>query len=146
MLIFSWIKLFWYSCFMWNKLGRLSWFQQFLCVGLGIWIVLQFMWTEDWVLLVHNTRSNDSWFMHKLCLSLHAMNRLVRREKAYITSKTLLDNLSGAWFHFLKRKTDKITHNFFQPVYISFGREIIYVIHSSNIICIALVYWEKMHI
>ena len=26
--IFPWIKLFWYSCFIWDRLERLSWFRQ----------------------------------------------------------------------------------------------------------------------
>ena len=27
--IYSWIKLWWYSCFMWDKIGRPNWFQFF---------------------------------------------------------------------------------------------------------------------
>ena len=44
------------------------------------------------VALFHNTRSKDARFMHKLCLSLYAMNRLMREEAVYIASKTSLDN------------------------------------------------------
>ena len=48
------------------------------------------------VVLVHNTRSKDSGFMHKLSLSLHAMNRLVWRERVYMVLITSLDNSNGA--------------------------------------------------
>ena len=34
MWIFPWIKLSWHSCSMWDKLGWLNWFWQFLCEGL----------------------------------------------------------------------------------------------------------------
>ena len=33
--IFSWIKLSWYSCSVWDKLGWLNWFWQFLYEGLS---------------------------------------------------------------------------------------------------------------
>ena len=36
MWIFPWIKLSWHSCSMWEKLGWLSRFWQFLCEGLSI--------------------------------------------------------------------------------------------------------------
>ena len=45
---------------------------------------------------VHDSRSNNSRFMHKLCLSLHAMNKLAREETAYVASKTSLDNSNRA--------------------------------------------------
>ena len=32
--IFPWIKLSWHSCCVWDKLGWLNWFWQFLCKGL----------------------------------------------------------------------------------------------------------------
>ena len=34
--IFPWIKLSWHSCSMWDKLGWLNWFWQFLCDGLSL--------------------------------------------------------------------------------------------------------------
>ena len=33
--IFPWIKLSWHSCSMWDKLGWLNWFWQFLCERLS---------------------------------------------------------------------------------------------------------------
>ena len=36
MWIFPWIKLSWHSCSMWDKLGWLNWFWQFLCDGLSL--------------------------------------------------------------------------------------------------------------
>ena len=35
MWIFPWIKLSWYSCSMWDKLGWLNWLWHFLCEGLS---------------------------------------------------------------------------------------------------------------
>lgn len=53
------------------------------------------------VVLVHDTRPNYLIFIHKLCLFLHVMNRLARRETAYIASKTSLGYLNRAYFYFL---------------------------------------------
>ena len=33
--IFHWIKLSWHSCSVWDKLGWLDWFWQFICQGLS---------------------------------------------------------------------------------------------------------------
>ena len=41
---------------------------------------------------IHDSRSNNTPFMHKLCFALHVMNRLAPRETAYIALKTSLDN------------------------------------------------------
>ena len=43
--------------------------------------------------MVHNLMIHNSCIMHKLCLSLHVMSRLVQGKTAYITLKTLLVNL-----------------------------------------------------
>ena len=61
--------------------------------------------TKSRVILFHNTRSNNARFMHKLCLSLHAMNRLMREEAVYMASKTLLDSSSRVLFLSLKAKS-----------------------------------------
>ena len=61
------------------------------------------------VVLVHDTRSNDSRFMHKLCHSLDAMNRLAQGETAHIALKTSLDNSNPGIvmsFHQKNRKKD----------------------------------------
>ena len=36
MWVFPWIKLSWHSCSLWDKLGWLNWFWQFLCEGLSL--------------------------------------------------------------------------------------------------------------
>ena len=61
--------------------------------------------TKSRVVLFHNTRSNNARFIHELCLSLHAMNRLMREKAVYIASKTLLDNSSRILFLSLKAKS-----------------------------------------
>ena len=40
----------------------------------------------SWVVLFHNAQSNDARFMHKLCLSLHAMNRVMGVEVEWLLS------------------------------------------------------------
>ena len=65
MWIFPWIKLSWHPCSMWEQLGWLNWFWQFLCEGLfsfkpkGFYyscMVLQFMGRKDFLLHKANSR------------------------------------------------------------------------------------------
>ena len=35
MRVFPWVKLFWHSCSLWDRLGWLNWFRQFFCEGLS---------------------------------------------------------------------------------------------------------------
>ena len=46
--IFPWIKLFWNSCSMWDKLGWLNWFWQFLCKGLSSFNPKRFHYSYAW--------------------------------------------------------------------------------------------------
>ena len=61
--------------------------------------------TKSRIVLFHNTRSKDARFMPKLCLSLHAINRLMREEAVYISSTTSLDNSNRVLFLSLKAKS-----------------------------------------
>ena len=60
MWIIRWIKLSWRFCSVWDKLGWLKWFQEFLCEGLSsfnqkalYYPYWQFMWWKD--ILLHRT-------------------------------------------------------------------------------------------
>ena len=46
--IFLWIKLWRYSCSMWDKLGWFSWFWQFLCEGLSSFKTKGFCYSYAW--------------------------------------------------------------------------------------------------
>ena len=48
MWIFPWIKLSWYSCSMWDKLGWLNWLWQFLCEGLPSFNPKRFCYPYAW--------------------------------------------------------------------------------------------------
>ena len=48
MWIFPWTKLFWHSCCMWDKLGWLNWFWQFLCEGLSSFNPKRFYYSYAW--------------------------------------------------------------------------------------------------
>ena len=71
----------------------------------------------------NDSRSNDALFMHKLCLYLHATNKLTRGETACIASKTSFGNSNRSWFVFLKAKTNKITRIFYPPMHFLFHRQ-----------------------
>ena len=55
MVILPWIKLSWYSCFMWNKLGSLNQFKQFLPWGLSSFN------SKESVTLMHGLSSDISF-------------------------------------------------------------------------------------
>ena len=46
--IFSWIKLSWHSCSVWDKLGWLNWFWQFLCERLSSFNLKGFWYSYAW--------------------------------------------------------------------------------------------------
>ena len=48
MWIFPWIKLSWHSCSMWDKLGWLNWFGQFLYEGLSSFNLKRFYYSYAW--------------------------------------------------------------------------------------------------
>ena len=48
MWIFPWIVIFWYSCCMWDILGWLNWFWQFLCEGLSSFISKGLCYSYAW--------------------------------------------------------------------------------------------------
>ena len=48
MWIFPWIKFFWHSCSMWDKLHRLNWFWQFLWEGLSSINLKGFYYSDVW--------------------------------------------------------------------------------------------------
>ena len=89
-------KLF-YSC---NKKVKI---ETIYNVAMGTIITI----TKSRIVLFHNTRSKDARFMPKLCLSLHAINRLMREEAVYISfsSTTSLDNSNRVLFLSLKAKS-----------------------------------------
>ena len=48
MWILPWIKLSWHSCSVWDKLGWLNWFWQFLCVGLSSFTLKECYYSYAW--------------------------------------------------------------------------------------------------
>ena len=46
--IFPWIKLSWHYCSMWDKLGWLNWFQQFLCKDLSYFNPKKLCYSYAW--------------------------------------------------------------------------------------------------
>ena len=100
------------------------------------------MWTDIYEenagggggVLVQSTRSNDSRsngarLMHKLCLSLHAMNREGRGKQLTSHQKLHWIIRIGLNSIFVKQKTDEITRNSIPAVHISFGSE-------SRLVCL----------
>ena len=86
------------------------------------------------MVLVHVTRpndsrSNDASLMHKLCLSLHAMNRQGRGKQLNSHQKVHWIIRIGLNSIFVKQKADKITRNFIPAVHISFPRK-------SRLVCL----------
>ena len=73
--IFSWIKLSWYSCSMWDKLGWLNWFWQFLCDGLPSFNPKRFYYSYYSYLArdLFLENSTDSYLCFRLA-SLHSVS------------------------------------------------------------------------
>ena len=67
------IKLSWHSCSMWDKLGWINWFWQFLCEGLSSFL-------KDSITHMHGLmHSFWFYFIHLLmCLSLRILTSIIR--------------------------------------------------------------------
>ena len=75
MWIFPWIKLFWHSGSMWDKLGWLNWFWQFLCDGLPSFNPKRFYYSYYSYLArdLFLENSTDSYLCFRLA-SLHSVS------------------------------------------------------------------------
>ena len=73
MWIFHWIKLSWHSCFMWEKLGWLNWFWQFLCEGLSSFNSKGLYYSYTWSCSSCEQRASFCMGLisRKLCRFLH---------------------------------------------------------------------------
>ena len=58
MWIFTWIKLSWHSSSVWDKLGWLNWFWQFLCKGLSSFNLKGFYYSYAWSLSLCERRTS----------------------------------------------------------------------------------------
>ena len=69
MWFFPWIKLPWYSCSMWDKLGWLNWFWQFLCEGLSSFNPKRFYYSYawSWSLCARRTSFSTGFISRKFC-------------------------------------------------------------------------------
>ena len=69
MWIFPWIKLSWHSSSMWDKLGWLSWFWQFLCEGLSSFNLKSFYYSYAWSCILCERRTSFCTVLisRKLC-------------------------------------------------------------------------------
>ena len=105
-LYFPWIELPWYFCSMWDKLGWLNWFWQFLCERLSSFNPKGFQYSYAWSHSLCEGRT--SFWMgvisRKLCRFLLMFSTgftLFSVLLLFLLSITFFIFVHGFWFYFI---------------------------------------------
>ena len=104
--IFPWIKLYWHCCSMWDKLGWLNWFSQFLCERLTSFNPKGFWYSYGWSRSLCERRTSFCaglicrilWrFLFMFSTGFTSLNFLL----LFPLSITFFSFVPGFWFYFI---------------------------------------------
>ena len=106
MWIFPWIKLSWHSCSLWDKLGWLNWFWQFLWAGLSSFNPKRFYYSYVWSFSLCERRTSfcTDLISRKLCEFLLLFSTSFTSLSALLLlplSITLFVVMQSFWFYFI---------------------------------------------
>ena len=106
--IFPWIKLSWHSCSMWDKLGWLNWFWQFLFERLSSFNPKRFCYSYAWS---WRTSFCTGLISRKLCGSLLMFSTSFTSLSVLLLfplSIILFAIMHGFWFCFILHRWDSL--------------------------------------
>ena len=106
-LYFPWIELPWYFCSMWDKLGWLNWFWQFLCERLSSFNPKGFQYSYAWSQTLYERRTSFCmrFISRKLCRYLCFQLALLHSESYFFFLYwSPSSSVQRFLFYFVKRR------------------------------------------